>query len=77
MTFDDCREEKLVHRGAGGETAVPHADDRPLARAVEAFVGGLNGQGFAGFGLDLALPVSRVIAMAERDGAVRCESARA
>ncbi len=77
VTFDDCREEKLVHRGAGGETAVPHAADRPLTRAVEAFVGGLNGHGFAGFGLDLALSVSRVIAMAERDGAVSCETALA
>lgn len=77
VTFDDCREEKLVHRGAGGETAVPHAADRPLTRAVEAFVGGLTGHGFSGFGLDLALAVSRVIAMAERDGAVGCEGALA
>lgn len=64
VTFDDCREDKLVHRGPQGETAVPHAADRPLTRVVEAFVGGLNGHGFSGFGLDLALSVSRVIAMA-------------
>jgi predicted dehydrogenase len=75
VTFDDCRDDKLVHRGPRGETAVPHAADRPLTRAVEAFASGLNGHGFSGYGLDLALSVSRVIAVAERDGAVSCESA--
>ena len=77
VTFDDCREDKLVHRGPRGGTAVPHAADRPLTRVVEAFVGGLNGHGFSGFGLDLALSVSRVIAKAERDGAVSSENALA
>ncbi len=67
VTFDDCREYKLVHRGSWGETAVPHAADRPLTRAVETFLGGLNGHGFSAFGLDLALSVSRVIALARPD----------
>lgn len=67
VIFDDCREDKLVLRVPRGESAVPHAADRPLTRAVETFVGGLNGHGFSAFGLDLALSVSRVIAEAGLD----------
>ncbi len=76
VTFDDCREDKLVHREPRGETAVPHAADRPLTRAVEIFVRGLRCRDLSGFGLDLAAKVSEVITAIERSDGSLPRSAR-
>lgn len=62
LIFDDCAAQKLTLNGA----PVPTEAASPLARVVMVFAGAIAGRPDARLGLDLAVGVTRVLALAQQ-----------